>query len=47
MGNFHYFDRLFLSGEDNGVNLYISYASKELKDLKKNANKNNTSLDDF
>ncbi len=38
---------LFLNGEDGGVNLSISYASKELKDLKENANKNNTSLDDF
>lgn len=38
---------LFLNGEDNGVNLYISYISKELKDLMENANKGNTSLDDF
>jgi hypothetical protein len=38
---------LFLNGEDNGVNLYIAYASKELKGLKENANKDNNSLDDF
>jgi len=38
---------LFLNGEDKGVNLYISYISKELKYLIENANKSNTSLDDF
>ena len=38
---------LFLNGEDNGVNLCILYESKELKSLMENANKNNTSLDDF
>lgn len=37
---------LFLNGEDNGVNLCISYKSKELKDLDEKTNENK-SLDDF
>ena len=38
---------LVLSGKDNGVNLYILYTSKELKDLMKKVNENNKSRDDF
>ena len=38
---------LVLNGKDNGVNLYILYTSKELKDLMKKVNESNKSRDDF
>jgi len=38
---------LVLNGKDNGVNLYILYTSKELKDLMKKVSESNKSRDDF
>jgi len=38
---------LVLNGKDNGVNLYILYTSKELKNLMKKVNESNKSRDDF